>query len=114
VQSRRWSGGSWGALAELGRSPSYYLRLQLAVNAAGDAIVAWEREQSERSRSGVRTFTRAAGWAEEILLRGSADEDVEIVTPQVAITPSGDAAVMWLEHGHEGPSPPRIWFAQFR
>jgi hypothetical protein len=113
VWTRRWSNGVWSDAAMLAESPRRYWRMQLAVNAGGDAIVAWESVLGEVSRVGVRTFTTAAGWAEERQMLGGGD-GLEVVMPEVAIAPSGDAVVVWMEHGYESPSPPRVWSAWFR
>jgi hypothetical protein len=90
-------GGNWSAPVPVSATDHDVRQSQLAVDPAGNAVAIWQR--FSRTESIVETAARPAGgdWSEATLLSVAAlsGTGTDVVQPQIALDPSGNAAAIW-------------------
>ena len=84
----------WGA-AERIETGDYAAYPQVAVDPSGNAIAVWQQQGGARDTIWANRFTPTAGWgaAERI----ETDDEVDAFLPQVAVDPSSNAVVVWVQ-----------------
>jgi hypothetical protein len=98
VVASRPFGGSWSAAAPISPPDQEAWSPQIAVNAAGDAVVAWGRWDFQEPGMLLALATRPAdgAWSDPVIISSGASSGW-----QIAIDEDGDATAIWNEY-HEG------------
>ena len=99
---RRSASGALGEIQRLSPADASLNSLRLAVEPDGDAIAVWQRTLD--GRAVVQARRRAA---EGTLgpVRTLSAPDTDAYDPEVAVTPTGAATVVWIRAGAEGSFP---------
>ena len=84
----------WGAAEQI-ETGDYAAYPQVAVDPSGNAIAVWQQQGGARDTIFANRFTPTAGWgaAERI----ETDDEVDAFLPQVAVDPSSNAVVVWVQ-----------------
>ena len=107
--------GSWSTPANLADrlslAGSHTSDPQVALNAAGDAVVVWQQYDG----NGVQQIYKAERHSGNWILPANLDDHpspggADAFGPQVALNDAGDAVVVW--HQNDGSSPRRIYKAE--
>jgi hypothetical protein len=88
----RPAGGTWGAPVDLSAAGESAKEARVALDANGDAVAVWERDDGTEEI--VQAATRAAGgsWEAPIDLSAAGESAHD---PHVAVDPAGDAIAVW-------------------
>lgn len=93
--AERPAGGTWQRLGELSSAQGFAQSVHLAVDAQGDAIVAWQ--ETEASQSKILAAFHAAG-AAGFQPAVTVSPGTEASGPYVAIAPHGEAMAVWNKY----------------
>ena len=86
----------WGAPEQIETDDGGYAAYpQVAVDPSGTAVAVWMQSEGDRFNIFANRFTPTAGWgaAERI----ETDDEVDAFLPQVAVDPSSNAVVVWVQ-----------------
>ncbi len=85
-------GGAWSSAADLSASGENSSDPQVAIDAAGNAIAVWARENSPTLRVQAARHPAGGAWEPGVNLSRLGDSAEE---PEVAMAPGGDAMAVW-------------------
>ena len=106
VQARSWSAdGVRGPLLELSPPGQDATRPQVALDAVGNAVFAWQRLDGTSYRAEARELSAAGVLAPPVVLSSTRWTST---TPQVAVNPAGDALFVWRSTDPGGAGGGRI------
>jgi hypothetical protein len=108
--NRLIAGGGWQTAERIETGAGDALSPQVAVDASGNAIAAWHQTDGTRANIWANRYTTGRGWATAELIEN--DNSGSAVAPQIAITPGGNAVVLWHQHERTG-SRYNIWANRF-
>jgi hypothetical protein len=100
--------GVWSAREQVSEGPTTS-QPEVAMDAAGNAICVWAQMDPVRADLYARRFIAGSGWQAPQLIEHEDDGRADL--PQIAMSTSGDAMVVWTYY--EGGTP-SVWAVAFR
>ena len=104
VMANRYTVGvSWGTPQPIEGIAGNASNPQIAMDAAGNAVVTWEKNDGTRDNAWANRYTAGTGWGTATLLETNDTSNASY--PQVGVDDSGNAIVTWGQGG--------IWVNQY-
>ncbi|HJZ38716.1 MAG TPA: PKD domain-containing protein [Solirubrobacterales bacterium] len=99
--ARRPAGGTWGKPTTVSATDAFAGSPVLAVNAGGDADLAWTSQSDDFSEFSIQSATSVAGgpWEPHAVV---AHLSTDVGVGGLAMDPAGEATVIWLQVGSPG------------
>ncbi len=94
----RSAAGQWSAAHSISASAQGAFDPQIVVDAAGEALAAWEESTSESSAIQVASRPPGGEWSQGRAIREEAREELE---PALAVNASGEAVIAWESYAYE-------------
>lgn len=92
--------GAWEGARDIGNASGDPYLPQVGVDANGDAMVVWfSFDGDEGENAYANRFSASTGWDEPVAIDHDGTTDARL--PMIALAPSGDAVVVWLQVGNE-------------
>lgn len=102
IWARRYASNSgWGGSMLMEASSSLTALPQVATANNGDVVVVWLQLDGGYYSVWANRFTAASGWSDAVLIE---TDDGQAINPQVAMSATGDAVVVWRFSGASGDS----------
>jgi hypothetical protein len=92
VVARRYQGGVWTPSVTLNAASGTAQNVEVAMDDAGNTVAVWEQDVAGRISIWMNVFSNGA-WSTAAMVES--DDTVDARTPHVAMSPTGDAVIVW-------------------